>query len=354
MRQKSDSQPTLALKYLVLMFFCLTFARSVVLGASDLDYTANGVLLYTNYLSKQTFDINYEFSVRGVQWIIKANQFGVRQFGYTEHGFNGQDLYSITYYNKDPIEIERTNRALTYFVNGTVKPAFFPPFDPVRSIHIWYAHFGFFNPPVDGSSQIGCRLLSGLDIKNCFRSIICKTNGSLSDEGPIITCEVKDDGYDYNADGTPRKLAPPFDKGYTAMHYWVYSMTNTPGGIIPLKYSYTAYLYAQDAHTTNDTVALWSLEGNITDFKSKCVLNDFKPKIIDPTYVWDYVSARQPNVDHIEYFTKFGWGAADIPNAIKVGPADRYISLKRTTIIAFFCISFVLLLFFVFKTKKTS
>jgi hypothetical protein len=181
-------------------------------------FTARGRLIYTNYLvTTEHYTIDYTMYAKPPLWKIVAHQFGERGFGYTEHGYDGKSLYSSTYYNKGSIEEARSNTNLSFFVNGKVVSGGIPPFDPVRAIHIWFAYVGLQNAAEQELSVIGCKLTSGRQISKCYREIVCATNIDHALGVRIVSGEVKDAGYDYDADGKATRLPAPFDQGYTLL-----------------------------------------------------------------------------------------------------------------------------------------
>jgi len=181
----------------------------------DDGFTVHGRLEYTNHvMAAEHYVIRYTMSVQGARWKLSGGQFGKRAFGYTEHGCDGVNLYSLTYYNTLPIEEARKESNLLYFVNGRVVADMLPPFDPIRSIHIWFAYAGLHALQGGQMKRIACRLTTPREVPQCFRTIVLKTNESTAEATKIVHGEGRDDGYDYDSAGKPVRLPPPWNEGY--------------------------------------------------------------------------------------------------------------------------------------------
>ena len=260
------------------------------------DYTAHGVLSYTNNLTGTHFNINYTVHSKPPLWRIIAHQFGVRVFGYTEHGYDGKQLYTITYYNREPVNAVRSDTNISYFVNGKITSDHIPSFDPVRSIHIWFAYIGLLNAPQNDLPIIGNRLTTDVKIIQSSRTITWRTNLNHTHGIRVIFGEVKDSGYDYDVNGPPPKGRGLLTGGYVPM---VFNMSYADNQVVPVDFKYTARRRGTNASSPS-LIDVWTLTGHTTSIEEGASLQDFKPEIVDRTYVWDFVHK-------IEYMTQSGW-----------------------------------------------
>lgn len=292
------------------------------------NFTARGRITYTNYLiAAEHYTIDYIVYAKPPLWKIAAHQFGERGFGYTEHGYDGKSLYSITYYNKDPIAEARANTNLSFFVNGKIVSGEIPPFDPVRAIHIWFAYLGLQDATEQKLSAVGCKLTSGRQVSKCYRTIISVTNIDPTLGIAAVSGEVRDAGYDYDVDGNATRLPPPLDHGYTPLVFnLIYADRHHQG--VPTRYAFTARI-PMTGVAAGKLTDIWTLTGETTSIENGVEIEDFRPEIIDRAYVWDYVN-------HIEYMTKSGWvspGSPSFDNLKEQRRAEQHSSTRRILVL---------------------
>lgn len=304
-------------------------------GSSIPGFTAHGQLTYTNYLvASEHYTIDYTVYAKPPYWKITAHQFGERRFGYTEHGYDGTNLYSITYYNKEPLFEARAKTNLSYFVNGKVLPEKIPSFDPVRSIHIWFAYIGLQHASEKDLTIVGCKLTSGRPITQCYRTIVCTTNTDQALGLRLVSGSVDDAGYDYDVDGNAIRLQSPLDRGYTPLVFEV-AYPDSANQAVPNHFAFTARIPRIGA-VAGELTDVWTLKGETISTHNGVTLRDFRPEIIDRAYVWDYVR-------NVEYITKSGWiepGSPSFDTLMERRKANQHRPPSRGAVVLI-CIGFI-------------
>lgn len=295
-------------------------------------YRVEGGFVYRNYVSGSEAHFRFEVHVGHSGWLITARRDGVfRQFGHSELGCDGTNLFRVIYLNAVPYEIARahTNQV---FVNAWVTSGVTPKPDLSNSHFLWFAFVGV--PWGKCSNSVPCTMVyDGLPPSCTLPAKVLKRDPSGN---CIEEMAVFNPGFTYSFDEGPIPLPPPYNNRYTALEYRTQATTNIMDFCIPLSFHMMQFTHQRNTDTAmNDAVPVCAIEGHVTSVS--LVQDPFPvvPRLEDAALIFD--SRRADKKEAKEGYLSFtGWLDPALPAEVALGnkrarvtspSAKRYIAL---------------------------
>ncbi len=315
----------------------------------DKGFSVAGEAVYTNYVLLESRNFIFHFIQVGSKWRLQVGQPDFHEFGYAETGYDGTNLFTLTYNNqKLPTELSRKATNLLYFASGMITNSAFPLTDGANSRIFWEALAS--HDPVVLNQLGGCGF--ALDERTPCEK---KFKFQLDPETGMLAGAVVLSSSNALQNGTLVPYPAPFSTGIVQTVFTsqaALQSTQSPAARI---FSWDYYFPISDMNTIYRQKLGWTVAGRVMQIQPAPEDFDPRPVLTDTVSVRDYRASR---VGHIDYLVRTNWLTTDSPefrmNVEAVERTSRERLLRYLRPLLFIVALTVISVFLIWRTRLAS